>query len=305
MEPLSQTQIHALSNKVVEGGASDLLCANLAGRMRFANTSACTNLGYSLSDLLMKGIADYTPSYTQAHWESHCQRTIANGSDRIYTYHQGCDGDLYPVEVNSIPYVLDETREQLICSLVQKVKKSERYQEMLEAGERATQCGTFQLNITDQSLIASNNLLAIMGTNDPEDLRPSVMVDRLSNEDASRWNVEMTRFLGGYHSLNEKFVMTTAGGRESLVRVNLWSVLNDGKVTGINGVYQLINSSAKVEMVSLAENQRRHIIRALRYTNGRVTGPKGAAKILKINGKTLFARMKKLDIKREDYHVRK
>ncbi|MGB5817886.1 MAG: sigma 54-interacting transcriptional regulator [Saonia sp.] len=45
--------------------------------------------------------------------------------------------------------------------------------------------------------------------------------------------------------------------------------------------------------------QREHIIMVLKHTQGRVSGPKGAAAILGMKDKTLFAKMNRLGIKRE------
>ncbi|PJJ48580.1 sigma-54-dependent Fis family transcriptional regulator [Hymenobacter chitinivorans] len=50
---------------------------------------------------------------------------------------------------------------------------------------------------------------------------------------------------------------------------------------------------------TLKEQERDHILAALKRTGGRVSGPNGAAAILDINAKTLEARMKKLGIRRE------
>jgi len=52
------------------------------------------------------------------------------------------------------------------------------------------------------------------------------------------------------------------------------------------------------EAVTLAENERQHILKILEHTNWRISGEKGAAKILEINRTTLEARMKKLGIVR-------
>ena len=49
---------------------------------------------------------------------------------------------------------------------------------------------------------------------------------------------------------------------------------------------------------TLQEQERAHILAALGRTNGRVSGPNGAAVLLDINPKTLEARMKKLGIRR-------
>ncbi len=53
-------------------------------------------------------------------------------------------------------------------------------------------------------------------------------------------------------------------------------------------------------ILTLQEQEKRHILEALQLTQGRVSGPKGAAAILGINNKTLESRMKKLGIKRSD-----
>jgi PAS domain S-box-containing protein len=49
------------------------------------------------------------------------------------------------------------------------------------------------------------------------------------------------------------------------------------------------------------EMQRRHIIKALHMTEGRVTGPNGAGVLLGLNDRTLVSKMRKLDIKKIDY----
>jgi DNA-binding NtrC family response regulator len=52
-------------------------------------------------------------------------------------------------------------------------------------------------------------------------------------------------------------------------------------------------------LATLEEVEKAHIIKALEAANWRVSGPRGAAKILGMNHKTLDSRMKKLGIKRE------
>jgi transcriptional regulator with GAF, ATPase, and Fis domain len=53
-----------------------------------------------------------------------------------------------------------------------------------------------------------------------------------------------------------------------------------------------------VKLKTLREVEQEHIIAALRAAGGQVTGQKGAAKILGLNGKTLGTKMRKLGIKR-------
>lgn len=57
--------------------------------------------------------------------------------------------------------------------------------------------------------------------------------------------------------------------------------------------------SAKSRLLRLDDVEKEHIIEVLKQTNWKVSGDKGAAKILGLNATTLEARMKKLGIKRE------
>ncbi|MFD1873724.1 sigma 54-interacting transcriptional regulator [Hymenobacter bucti] len=57
-------------------------------------------------------------------------------------------------------------------------------------------------------------------------------------------------------------------------------------------------AAASGPIKTLREQERDHILAALRHTGGRVSGTQGAAMLLDINPKTLEARMKKLGIRR-------
>ena len=50
------------------------------------------------------------------------------------------------------------------------------------------------------------------------------------------------------------------------------------------------------EITTLEELEKQHILKALEATGGRVSGEKGAAKILGLNSSTLESRMRKLGI---------
>ncbi len=59
-----------------------------------------------------------------------------------------------------------------------------------------------------------------------------------------------------------------------------------------------VDDKLLTDFLSIEEHQRRYILRVLEHTGGKVSGPGGAAEILKINPQTLYSRMKKLGIKR-------
>lgn len=74
-------------------------------------------------------------------------------------------------------------------------------------------------------------------------------------------------------------------------------IVSQGKQLKLDDWLQKKDTESAVSDIStLEENERQHIIAALELTNWRVSGEKGAAKILGINDKTLYSRMQKLGI---------
>jgi len=81
-------------------------------------------------------------------------------------------------------------------------------------------------------------------------------------------------------------------------------IVTNGKVLNLDAsltARKKARKKSKQEFLSLEEVQREHILKALERTNWRITGPKGAGRLLKINDRTLMSRMRKLGINREDY----
>ncbi|MCX8210177.1 MAG: sigma 54-interacting transcriptional regulator [Lewinella sp.] len=76
-------------------------------------------------------------------------------------------------------------------------------------------------------------------------------------------------------------------------------IISQGPKLDLGDSLRPLPSAAKKQgLVSLAENERTHILKALAFTNWKVSGKQGAASLLDINRTTLEARMKKLDIQR-------
>lgn len=83
-------------------------------------------------------------------------------------------------------------------------------------------------------------------------------------------------------------------------------ILAQDGVLNLKASFELVRESqlknkSKKEFLSFDEMQKEHIIAALKKCNMRVTGPKGAARLLHLKDRTLMSKMRKLGIKREDY----
>lgn len=81
-------------------------------------------------------------------------------------------------------------------------------------------------------------------------------------------------------------------------------ILSRGEVLNLHTVISNLSKSkkrSKKEFLSFEDMQRKHILKALERTNWKVTGSGSAAELLKLNGKTLASKMRKLDLKRTYY----
>ena len=92
-------------------------------------------------------------------------------------------------------------------------------------------------------------------------------------------------------------------GRELRVPVGELKSSANGAFTGDGGAgaYDLLArppAAATSSIATLQEAERQHILRALRQTEWRIAGPKGAAELLGMKRTTLQARMRKLKIRR-------
>ncbi|MCB0549888.1 MAG: sigma 54-interacting transcriptional regulator [Phaeodactylibacter sp.] len=70
------------------------------------------------------------------------------------------------------------------------------------------------------------------------------------------------------------------------------------------GAWLPVSKAGKItgdKLLTFEEMQREHILKALFQTQWRVSGDKGAARILGLKDKTLFAKMQKLGIRKEDF----
>jgi formate hydrogenlyase transcriptional activator len=75
---------------------------------------------------------------------------------------------------------------------------------------------------------------------------------------------------------------------------------NNSKLVLGDWIQKNSNGNNHASLESLEENERRYILKILKQTDWRVSGEKGAAKILNVNPKTLFSRMEKLGIHRKN-----
>ncbi|GJM32221.1 MAG: hypothetical protein DHS20C18_12220 [Saprospiraceae bacterium] len=81
-------------------------------------------------------------------------------------------------------------------------------------------------------------------------------------------------------------------------------ILSNENTLNLDSVFPQLQKNKNLnqqQFPPLEELERQHIIEALNRTNWKVTGRQSASELLEINGKTLASRMRKLNIRREDF----
>jgi formate hydrogenlyase transcriptional activator len=95
-------------------------------------------------------------------------------------------------------------------------------------------------------------------------------------------------------NLIERAVLLSRGKE---LRVPLAELKNAGLLAAPDPS-SLPSAASLAPITTMEEAERQHILRALRQTEWRIAGPKGAAKVLAMKRTTLQARMRKLGIRR-------
>jgi formate hydrogenlyase transcriptional activator len=103
-------------------------------------------------------------------------------------------------------------------------------------------------------------------------------------------------------NLIERAVLLSPGRELRVPLAELKSASGSGANSGVDSSSSSISftslTSSTASISTLEEAERQHILRALKQTQWRIAGPKGAAMLLGMKRTTLQARMRKLGIRR-------
>jgi formate hydrogenlyase transcriptional activator len=103
-------------------------------------------------------------------------------------------------------------------------------------------------------------------------------------------------------NLIERAVLLSPGKELRIPFAELKSAATSGAASGADSsssIPSLASSASSSSSIStLEEAERQHILRAMKHTQWRIAGPKGAAVLLGMKRTTLQARMRKLGIRR-------
>ncbi len=298
MNPLNTTEISTMASGLVSQMDGNIFCLDAEGVIRYANPSACNDLGYKLDHLLTKTLFEHSPGLRKSQWKDHYEKTITDGSCQFISYHKNTYGQVYPVQTTS---TLLDKESDYICCMVRSLKEARHYSDLLDQIAAANGLGGFEIDLNSGYLLTTDSLLQIMQIRDPEEIRFENVQKKMSPNSSERYRIKLAEERAGGSPLSGVFEFITPLGNSQWFELTHLPSRDSSDSNLIRGYFKLLEDDTENDRFDLEECQRRHIRRVLQRTNGRVSGKKGAAILLNINPKTLFARMRKMGIERNDF----
>jgi PAS domain S-box-containing protein len=115
------------------------------------NQGACTSLGYSLEELVGKGVFDFDPVMTPERLQQLMESSLRSNRIVFESCHQAKDGRIFPVEVDVTPFLFDGRH--LAMALTRDITERKRHEDAL-----------LRLNRTLLTLSSGNEALVRAGS---------------------------------------------------------------------------------------------------------------------------------------------
>ncbi|MCX7206174.1 MAG: EAL domain-containing protein [Proteobacteria bacterium] len=167
---LEKTEADLYLTKVaVEHGADMAVWLDAQGRIRYVNTTACTRLGYSESELLSMQLIEINPNYNPDHWQRFWQKLKTNKYLRDEITLKARNGENIPTEINSNFIVFKKL--EYNCAVVRDISERRiaelaiiKSEQQLRLALEASSTGLFEMPILgDQTAITSPEYDRLLG----------------------------------------------------------------------------------------------------------------------------------------------
>jgi PAS domain S-box-containing protein len=283
------------------------------------NLAASKLYGYSRKEMMDITIRDLIVDYSEEKWKKYWFKLVNERNLKIDSLHKRKNDITFYVE-ESISYMEFEGQHYACSFITVRDKESwewkERYtdREKHEALFRTTGDAVIFVNINRKIVLVNRAFSNLFGY-EPDEIvgKESSIIyashDEFIRQGKIRYNLRAKEKVEPYEVTyrrknGEQFQGETVG-----------SILfnEEGNIFGFGGIIRdVTEKKEKIEQAievreyadignvkTLERNEIEHIKKVLEITNGRISGDKGAAKILGINPKTLESRMRKYKINRK------
>jgi len=170
----TETSVLQIKDWLVDFLPYEVMWLNKTGQIIYANAKFCSKLGYKESEITRLSIFDLNPTTTEQSWAEHWALVEKESEQGFRAVHKNKKGVYYEVEV--FAQFFSNNGKNLICSIVRDITESSFYRSVLDSTEKITHVGGWKMNVQDGSLIVTNEVFEIFGTQEKEDLLPGKVI---------------------------------------------------------------------------------------------------------------------------------
>ncbi len=211
------------------------------GQIEYINQLLRNKLRYTKNEVKDLSIYDINPRTTSEEWSKHWREVEESGTINFKTIHKRKDGFLYDVEV--FAQFFSNNRKKLICAVVNEITQSSFYRRVLNKAEELVCVGGWKLNLQDNSIIATDQLLEIFGVDEAEDIRPINLIRFFKDPD--QFQEHISNALVKAIPFDEILEIKDARGNDKWLRCAGQPIVIQDKINKLIGVYQDVSESHK------------------------------------------------------------
>lgn len=217
----------------------EVMWINEEGEIEYINQLLRKKLGFTKNEISKLTIYDINPRTNKEDWSKHWKEVSEKGTVNFKTIHKRKDGFLYDVEVSA--QFFSNNRKKLVFAIINEITQSSFYRRVLNKAEELVCVGGWKLNLQDNSIIATDQLLEIFGVEEAEDVRPINLIRFFKDPD--RFQEIISNALIKAIPYDEVLRVKDSSGTEKWLRCAGQPILIQDKINKLIGVYQDVSET--------------------------------------------------------------
>ncbi|WP_130736050.1 sigma 54-interacting transcriptional regulator [Flavobacterium sp. J27] len=238
-----------IKGKLMDMLPYEVVWINKDANFIYVNDKFSSTVGYSKKECSKLSVLDINITVTPESWKKHWQEVMEKGNIKFRAVHKTKKGKFYDVEVYAQKFSYNG--KNYLCGIVNELTESIFHKNLIDNTHSIANVGGWELNLQDGSILATPCALAILNTEDVEDLTPPKVIYKFKNSDRLKFLLGQVIRKG--ISFNE--LLESNDSPSKYIRVVGKPIFKGDKIYKIQGVYQdLTEIKQKENDVNLYKN---------------------------------------------------